>query len=341
MAGKKAAAPELMGAEAGARAQEVTDEMLGEMEALTESEIFQAGTDAEEEEGTGDRTLERMEGIEGDPVDETGEEIEEPDELEATDEETDEETGEEAEVEPEPQRGQERRPSVPPSRLREESDRRRTVEQQLQEERDARLRLEGEMRAIRGQQQQPRREPEQPQKPDMFADPDGYEAWLIGQVRQQFDAQSQDRMLNMSMSFAHEMYGEEFEEAYQALNVLDPQSTRDRQVVQQIARAPNPGIALMKWHRNREVIQNLGDNPAAYIEAEVERRLAERLDGGARQQPRQQPVGGVRRGAPVQRRVPPSLNGASGSGTQRPRVDPRGVDGSEGAVFDYVFSPNA
>lgn len=84
-------------------------------------------------------------------------------------------------------------------------------------------------------------------KPDMFADPVGYENWLLAEARRQSGVNhyNNDR-INSSMAAAHREYGPEFESAYRDLSQgLDPNNPNHRQMVTEVLNSPDPGMALM------------------------------------------------------------------------------------------------
>jgi hypothetical protein len=88
-------------------------------------------------------------------------------------------------------------------------------------------------------------------KPDMFADPDRYEEWLIRETnrRSGIDQYHEDR-LNASMRAAHREFGGEFEEAFDMIRSLDPRRPDHRQLVQSVMAAPDPGRAALAAAQN-------------------------------------------------------------------------------------------
>lgn len=380
-------------------AKTVEEQMISDAIKGTETEIFSSafGKDADDDAGNdeGDRSLEEMgEGLEG-QVEETP--AKEPDEA---DDEADDgdDAGDEA-LERDPKTGQfkpkaetdkdkagdkpgekkpaaaDRKPQVPPGRLREEADKRRTAEAASAAalaERDAALAKVGALESnfntlnkqlsdlmtaiatgkVGGQQQQaPQKqagEVKSDPRPDMFADPDGYEAWnerRIARVEQSVTQRIEAQRVEMSMQYAHEKHGEAFDEAYKAITSLDRNNPRDRQIVQQIWSSPNPGKALMSWHNQVKTLREVGDDPTKYREKvatetrdqllndpEFLKQVMEKLRGDA------EGTGDGKKPRTVVR-LPPSANSARGGGMgQLP--DRRPQDNSEAAVFASAFEDN-
>lgn len=307
----------------------------------TETEIFTESTGAEELENDGDRSLEATETIDGEEADDDGEAKGDDEGDEGTDEEAGEDDGEAEEPDAieEPPQPRERRgdPEVPLRQTREE----------LRAERERTQRLEAELAALRIARQQAPPAPQEPTvKPDMFADPEGYEKYVLDQATQRAMAQVTAQRLESSLAEAHADHGEEFTFAYnQAKAILDrgPGDAEARALHARINNSPDPGRSLMRWaepklaeYREQQAAQEdeqfarmaeaRGLDPrmiARMVAKPHPGRLAEReiVDGRSQQSGR---------------RMPPSLNSQTGNGAQM-RYDPRGVDGSEGAIFDDAF----
>lgn len=329
---------------------------------------------------SGDRTPEQMgEGLEGqiepeDDADDAGEEAGESKDAKGDDRERDPETGKFKAKDNEGLKGDkpgepakpeakdgpatdEPKGRVPPARLREETQKRttETARADAAEQRASKAetdlaalnaKLDGILVAMRAPQQQPQPQPkaEPREAPDMFLDPVGYAQWNKDQVVEQVSAvtrQFQERFVEGSFADAHETHKEGFERAYQAISSLDRMDPGARATVQKIWNDPNPGRALMRWHRQIETIREVGDDPTAYAEKirtatreallkdpEVRRQILEDLraeaEGGDNGKPR------------TVTRLPKSLNGAGG-GSQR-SVDARDLDGSERAIFDSALT---
>jgi hypothetical protein len=322
----------------------------------TENEIFAEALGEDELDNDGDTTLEDMgEGLEGEveetePEGEDGAEESDGTEDEDGDGEPEAAEGDDAETETDADeqrdergrfRGQQDDRRIPPGRLREEANSRRaaeerasTLERQLAElngrfsELSARVNAPGPKQAM----QEPK------PKPDMFADPEKYEQWVLEQAEhraetkleqrfqsfeQRQQAASAQRVDNALADAARGSRSFEFGAAYNALTSLDPRDPQARNVVGRIYNAADPEKALWDWWE-----QNGGPEYRERILEQLtprEQREAQRQ--GTR--PQGQPRHVIRPGRSL-----PSLNAATGSNRQQ-IADPEMYDGSEESVFRY------
>lgn len=139
---------------------------------------------------------------------------------------------------------------------------------------------------------QPQREATK-QVPHFFDDPD---AAFDARLRAAIDPLQQGQQTiteNFSRMMATDKFGEDTVNAAMAeiekrvnQNPNGMRATYDR-----IMRAPHPYGELVKWHKEQSALSTYGDDPEAYIAAEVERRLAAAgggQGGGQQLQPQQQ-----------------------------------------------------
>lgn len=344
----------------------------------TEREIAGEAWGNEETErldSTGDRALESMgEGLEGQQEADDGDaetDGEEP-EGDAEDGDGEGEEGEgdgdaaavtgKTEVKPETQ-AEKPEGRVPSGKLREEAERRRVVEA----ERDAlKAQIESgqvesrkELEALKtqvatltqmlgGQRQQPQKTEEPPkpaEAPDIFENPNGFKDYLVNEVKQAVGAVRTDlrnQAVNTSFRIAHVEHKDSFERAFEAINKLNPQNPDDRVVVQRIYNSPDPGEALVNWHRRNETLARVGNDPAAY-----EERIRNETREALLKDPefRKQLIADLRgeaatgsNGAPrTETRLPKSLARSGGSNLGAERGDPHQYDDSDQAVADAAW----
>jgi hypothetical protein len=354
MATKQASADK---AEASEREYQST---LNAAVAATEDEIFNDAMGDDELDNDGDTSLEDMgDGLEGEVEaegdDEAEEEAEGEDKEAAEDEEGEEagteeaageDEGEEGEEQPRDQRGhpRDREPAVPPSRLRQERQRATEAEQRVQALERQIAEYNGRVAELSARVNAPpprQAEAPPPPKPDMFAEPDKYEQWVLEQaerrassrIEERFAAfqqvQQQREMQRVDQNLSAAAQGErafEFQAAYNALTRLDPRDPRNQSLVQGIYTAPDPSKAMFDWWD-----RNGGEEYRAQVFEQLAPRVQQRQqsrapqNGNGRMQPRHE----IR---PAQRL--PSLNSATGSNVQR-NADPEMQDGSERSIFDY------
>lgn len=339
--------------------------------AATNQEIFDAAMDDEPLDNDGDRSLEEMgDGLEGEVLDDEDDADDAEPEARAgadADAEGDEadpdadegEEGDEPELEaPAPRRGEERpeRGQVPPARLREANDARRAAEKERDDLRYEMQTLNArfnDMQARLNQPQQPQAQaPAQvqaPQKPDMFADPEGYENWVIAEAERRAEAkidarfsrqteQQQQREMERVNGALHAAAtgerGFEFHPAFQKLTSQDARDPKVRQLVQSIYTAPDPGKALFDWWDNEGGGQDFRDQVAerlGFLEPQAPRGRQQQRE------PMREARHETRLPGQASRSRLPSLNSAHGGGGRQQVVDPEMYDGSESSIADYAF----
>lgn len=359
------------------------DKLLSQAVANTENEIFSSAMDLSDTDDSeeGDRSVEEMgEGLEGQHEAEVSEEDDEPDaegeeedagegESEQDDRERDDKGRFKASEQQKPKaEGDDKGRMVPRSRLNEEANKRRELEEARkadQERHNSEIaalnrRLDEILaRSTQPQQTQPKVEtkPEPPAKPDMFTDPEGYERWVLDQARSQAQAESANvftqRFVEASMADAHEAHGEEFVKAYEDLTGINPVT---QQVVRQIDRndpvikaevarvlsAPNPGRALMNRYRQQAAMREIGADPNKYRETvRAETREALMKDPEFRKEIlaslRAEAAQGDNGRPRNVTRFPKSLTDVSGGQSAQHR-DPGDYDNSEDGVFESVWA---
>jgi hypothetical protein len=341
------------------------EDLIGEAVADTEQEIFDDALGNEPLENTGDRSLEEMDEEDGLPGDDDGgDETDDVDEEQEGDEETEGEEGQEGDTQGDDRelaaREQDRdnRGRIPPSRLREESQRRQQAELERDAERAQLRALQAEVELLKRGGTKPQAEPE---KPDLFADPD---KWIADKERQLENRLTQ-REMAASLEAAAEEHGEDLHTAYQSfLRACQSGDPTALATGQRIGQAPSrAGAAIMRWHNEQAVLRDIGGDPAAYERRVAERLLADpdyrreltaRLSEDARSAGRTRVEHQVNRGrAELERargdfedrpsgqrngrRLPPSLSSASGGRSHR-SGDPIRTDRStENEIFHSAF----
>jgi hypothetical protein len=293
---------------------------IGEMKDESEREIMRDVFENEQEpEDDGDRSLEEPE-----------------DDIAGGEPEAEQQASEDAQQEREPEAEPEQEEPEPQGERRDEQGNRFIPYHVVRQERDARQRAERELADMRARQQQyqPPPPPPQPQQPppDLFVDPDAHFAWREQQMLLKQVALHKD----MSLQAAREQYGDDYNYVYNTLSAAvqrnDPAAI---QIGQAIVSSANPGWALMQW--GQSLLQERGEVADRELRETVRERYGidleeyEQRNSGQRA-PRQQ--------IPPRRGMP-SLNSAAGNGRvmQRPRDDAGGLENSDEALFNDVFSP--
>lgn len=204
------------------------------------------------------------------------------------------------------------------------------------------------MRSVQPQQAAPQaQQPASPAvdedpAPDMFLDPQGFANWQGRQFDRRLEAanrQNEARRVEWSLQAAAGRHGDEFRQAHAAAE----QGANDpviRAAMTRVLASADPGEALMQWHRQQRVQQEIGNDPNAY-RARLEQEQRDKLmnDPEFRKQVlealQQEARTGNNGGPRITTQMPPSLNGARGSGGQRPQ--PGDDDTSERGIFRHAL----
>lgn len=133
-------------------------------------------------------------------------------------------------------------------------------------------------------------QPQAPQKPaetpEFWSDPEGY---LKAQL-EPFAQQQASMREHVSQMMAVEKFGAEtVQTAYQSLDqAMSTNPALRAQLMARIEASPHPYAEVVKIHQERSALTRYGEDPEAYIKAEIERRMAEMTGGGAPAQPSSQ-----------------------------------------------------
>ena len=185
-----------------------------------------------------------------------------------------------------------------------------------------------QLRALQAQVQQ-REHP--PQIPDVIADPNAYHQ----HVTQTFEDRLRNMEANFSFRLAHQVHGETFEKAYGEM--IGRAERGDPSVVRAVMQSPDPGAAMVNWFRREQTLSQVGDDPNAWFDKQLDERLKdqkyagtlmEKIRGGIAPAGAQQQNGG---GSVVQ--IPPSLNTMAASSPTLPN----GGDMSDASLWHHAF----
>jgi hypothetical protein len=215
---------------------------------------------------------------------------------------------------------------IPVKAIQEEREKRREAEAAA----EALRREVAEIRGMLQAQRQPTPQPQQEQQPaSLWDDPDAYLKSQLTPVQQQM--QEMREMLWESQ--AQQLHGaDKLQAAKAAAEALsDPQ--QKVALHRQLMVGGNPFDNLVKWHQQQQVMSRIGNDPDAWLQAEIEKRLndpaeqakiLERIRTGA--------ASNTNRSQPVTN-LPPSLSRMPAGGNQ-----PADNDMSDGALFTFATS---
>jgi len=196
-------------------------------------------------------------------------------------------------------------------------------------------------------EQQQRQQPQPaPDAPDPFMHPDKFADSRIQAAVAPIISQLQAVVANNNLSAARAIHGQELaDRAYQEFDKALPQMSPYEAA--QVMQAQNPFVAAVEWHRRREILTQVGDDPNAYRErllqealtdpdflARAREAISARMEG---RQPQQQPqqtlpprneAGQFVAAPPARKPLLPSVNRA-GSGQQAMSAAPVALDDLE------------
>jgi hypothetical protein len=206
-------------------------------------------------------------------------------------------------------------PQVPSWRVREINEEKRRIAEE-----NERMKAElAEFRRAQQQRQPERKEPEKANRPDPLLDPDGY----AKQVREDIRSELLNERREESLQKAAEDHPDDFKAAYTlAQQRIDP-ALRAR-----MQESRDPGKTLLTWYREQKTVQEVGSDPKAWFEKQLEERmkdpafLAKAVELARGQA---QPSSQHRNGRP-RVELPPTLNGASRANAAAPSENDNASD---------------
>jgi hypothetical protein len=183
--------------------------------------------------------------------------------------------------------------------LREEAEGRRVAE-------DRARTLEARLNEVAAHLQQN----QQKGKPDFFANPDESVRALVQQVLAPYAEQQNRAAMANSQMLARYVHGAEKVDGAEAafLKAMNAK-TLDPMEYEQVVQSPNRYDAVVQWHRRHQTFTQVGDDPAAWFEKQLEAKLAD----PAFQAALIEKVRGGTSAKPGVVKIPPSLSKSSGS----------------------------
>lgn len=171
---------------------------------------------------------------------------------------------------------------VPSWRVREINEEKRAALTELEA-----LRGEFSRAQLQLRQQQPKPvETVKVEKPDPLLDPDGYEKYL----EQKFEAKRREDRQDTDMELTRQSNTEAFDKAHnEAMRLKNSGSPEFLELSQKMKDSLQPGKVLLKWHQDRTVRAEVGDDPNAYFDKRLEAfltdpanqaKVLERIRGG-------------------------------------------------------------
>ena len=159
---------------------------------------------------------------------------------------------------------------VPQQALHAAREKEREAKQEAEELRRELAEMRGQVNLLTRQRQPEPKPAEQPKKPEYWEDPDGFVNAALTPVQQQLRQHTE----LVSRRFAIKEHGAEtVQAAYQALGTAMDTDPNVRADYQRIMSSDDPFEDLVQWHKRRQTMQTVGNDPQAWFEAEFEKRL--------------------------------------------------------------------
>lgn len=163
--------------------------------------------------------------------------------------------------------------NIPPAALAASRQKAREKEQEAETLRREMAELRGQIQVLSQRPQAPQPKAEEKPKPDFWDDPNGFVQTALNPVQQQMQQQREQ----FSKMLATQAHGKEkVDAAYQAiaehLQTRNPAAQAD---YQSIMADEHPYNALVDWHARQQTLRTVGNDPNAWLEAEMEKRLAD------------------------------------------------------------------
>lgn len=180
--------------------------------------------------------------------------------------------------------------------------------------------------------QQPQAPQEEAKPADFWDDPDGWGNKLVTPIQQQLQQQNE----RWSRRFAEQQHGAEtVNAAYQALGQAmqagEPGAIAE---FQRLKQSDHPFGEIVDWHKRQETMKTVGNDPNAWLEAEMKKRLADpAYQAQVLEMIRGTAANNTNRSAPVTS-LPPSLNRLPSGGNA-----PADVDMSDTGIFAQAMRP--
>lgn len=229
-------------------------------------------------------------------------------------------------TEPPKDKPQDNAAMVPSWRLGEVSDERR----KWQAEAEAKSReLEDSRRRYAALEQQHRQATEKPKEiPDLLADPNAFTSHL----QETFDNRLRNMEANFSFRLAHSTHKDVFEKAYGEM--VNRAERGDPSIVRSVMGSSDPGQALITWYKRDQTIAQVGDDPGAWLEKQLEERMKDpafqaKVIEAARTQANGQ------NGSRPAVQIPPSLNRATSAGSH---TGDEAGDMSDASLFRHAIA---
>jgi hypothetical protein len=159
---------------------------------------------------------------------------------------------------------------VPVRAVKDEREKRQAAQAEAEQLRREMAELKGQITLL-SQQRQPAPPPQQEQQPvTLWDDPENYLKGQLTPVQQQIEEMREMMFENQ----AAQVHGaEKLQAAKAAAEALDQSGKAN--LHRQLMAGGNPFDNLVKWHQQQETMKRVGNDPDAWLQAELEKRLSD------------------------------------------------------------------
>lgn len=167
---------------------------------------------------------------------------------------------------------------VPQQALHASREKEREARQEAETLRNQLAQMQGQIELLSRQTRQPQAAPKVEEQKPLEPWDEGYTESILTPLQQQLQQQAE----RFSMRLAVKEYGKDIvQTAYQALGEAvragDPSA---RAELQRIKQSDDPYDDIVQWHKRSQTLKTVGDDPNAWLEAELEKRLADPVHQG-------------------------------------------------------------
>lgn len=220
---------------------------------------------------------------------------------------------------------------VPQQALHASREKERESRQEAEALRSQIAEMRGQIQLLSQRGQAPEVKPAAPAKPDFWENPDAYLQTGVQEALNPVQQQLQQQNERFSRFMAVQAHGKEAVDAAEAaveaeLSKLPAEHQAQMRAAR--AKAPDPYSEMVTWHKQKQTMQTVGNDPNAWLEAEMEKRLADpAYQAKLLERIRATAAGNTNRSNPVTN-LPPSLNRLAAGGHA-----PGEVDASDAGLF--------
>jgi hypothetical protein len=213
---------------------------------------------------------------------------------------------------------------VPQQALHASREKEREARQEAETLRQQIAEMRGQIQLLSQRGQAPEPKPAPPAKPDFWENPDVYLQTGVQEALSPVQQQLQQQNERFSRFMAVQAHGKDAVDAAEAaveaeLSKLPPDHQAQMRAAR--AKAADPYSEMVAWYKQKQTMETVGNDPNAWLEAEMEKRLADpAYQAKLLERIRTTAAGNTNRSNPVTN-LPPSLNRLAAGGNAPGEAD--------------------